>query len=231
MSVIPDNATKPKTISDVVKHETDPLTGRRAAKVLAGSGAVRAITLGMVVAVITAGAATSAAKSGGNTGTGALTLDATTPVLAGAKVGVYQVRCIAAASNSGTFRVEDPDGNVLGDVAVGATFSDDIKFAIADGGTDFIVGDGFDVTVAAGSGKVVQFAAAGVAGAEVPAGIALDAVTAADGSDSTDDLVYLSRNAVLDLDQLVWPVGISATQKAAALAALARLGITASYGY
>ena len=98
----------------------------------------------------TALAAASAAKSGGNTGNGTLTLDATTPVLAGAKVGVYTVRLITAATNAGTFRVEDPDGNVLGDVAVGGTFSDDIKFATADGSTDFAVGDGFDITVSGG---------------------------------------------------------------------------------
>lgn len=93
------------------------------------------------------GSAASAAKSGGNTGGGTLTLDATTPVLAGAKVGVYTVRCIAAATDSGTFRVTDPDGFVIGDVAVGATFANDIKFAIADGAPDFVVGDGFDITV------------------------------------------------------------------------------------
>jgi hypothetical protein len=230
MSVLPPNATKPTTISDVVKHETDRLTGRRAARVLAGSGAARLITLGMVVAVITAGAVTSAAKAGGNTGNGTLTLDATAPAQSGAKVGVYTVRCIAAATNSGTFRVEDPDGFVLGDVAVGATFSDDIKFVIADGSADFAVGDGFDITVAAGSGKVVQYSPTGTGGAEIPAGVALDEVSAADGSDSTEDLVFLSRNAIVDLDQLVWPAGISATQKTAALAALARLGITGSAG-
>jgi len=92
--------------------------------------------------------ATPAAKSGGNTGGGTITMDITTPVGAGAKEGVYTVRCIAAASNSGTFRVLDPDGFNLGDIAVGGTFDNDIKFVIADVGTDFIVGDGFDVTVA-----------------------------------------------------------------------------------
>lgn len=93
--------------------------------------------------------AAAAAKAGGNAAnTGAITMDATTPVLTGAKPGVYTIRCIAAAANSGTFRVEDPDGFVKGDVAVGATFSDDIKFSIADGSQDFIVGEGFDVTVA-----------------------------------------------------------------------------------
>jgi hypothetical protein len=95
------------------------------------------------------GTATRAAKSGGNTGNGTLTLDATTPTLYGAEPGVYTVRLVTAAANGGTFRVTAPNGVVLGDVAVGATFSNRVKFATADGSTDFIVGDGFDITVAA----------------------------------------------------------------------------------
>jgi hypothetical protein len=98
-----------------------------------------------------AAAAARAAKAG-NTGDGVMTLDATTPVLSGAQLGVYKAVCITAASNGGTFRVSDPLGNVLGDVAVGATFANQIKFAIADGSADFIVGDEIDVTV---SGRVV----------------------------------------------------------------------------
>ena len=46
------------------------------------------------------GAASVAAKSGGNTGTGTLTMDATTPILAFAIAGVYAVRCIEAAACS-----------------------------------------------------------------------------------------------------------------------------------
>lgn len=97
------------------------------------------------------GAVTAAAKSGGNTGNGTLTLDAATPKLARAIAGVYSVRCIAAAADGGTFRVSNPQGYVIGEVAVGATFANQIKFAIADGSTDFVVGDGFDITIAAGS--------------------------------------------------------------------------------
>ena len=136
--------------------------------VASGQGA---LARGTVLGAILLGAASSAAKSGGNTGNGTLTLDVTTPILAGAQPGVYTARCITAATNSGTFRVEDPNGTVLGDVAVGATFSDDVKFVIADGGTDFVVGDGFDITIAAGSGKVVKSVAAAVDGSAVPVGI------------------------------------------------------------
>jgi hypothetical protein len=103
------------------------------------------------------GTATRAAKTGGNTGNGTLTLDATTPVLSGAEPGVYQVRLITAAANGGTFRVTAPNGVVLGDVAVGATFSNRVKFATADGSTDFIVGDGFDITVAAATAATQKY--------------------------------------------------------------------------
>jgi len=101
------------------------------------------------------GTAASAAKSGGNTGTGTLTLDATTPTLFGATPGVYTVRCITAATNGGQFLVNTPSGTSLGTFSLpgtaggSATFSNQIKFALADGGTDFAVGDGFDITVTA----------------------------------------------------------------------------------
>ncbi len=65
--------------------------------------------------------ATSAAKSGGNTGTGTNVPDATTPVLANAKSGVYTLRCTATATNGGTFRLTDPTGVVLGDYALPGT--------------------------------------------------------------------------------------------------------------
>lgn len=109
---------------------------------------------------------------GGNTGQGTMTLG--TPATSGkAKVGAYKVTCIATASGGGTFRVEDPDGFVLGDVAVGTEFSDDIVFTIADGDPDFAVGDFFIVTVpaAATAGDLVLSAAAAVDGSEIPMAI------------------------------------------------------------
>lgn len=153
---------------------------QRAITLVSGQNLTRGALLGRT----TVGAAVSAAKAGGNTGNGALTLDVTTPVLVGAKSGVYTVRCIAAATNSGTFRVEDPDGNVLGDVAVGATFADDIKFAIADGATDFVVGDGFDITVAAVDKYTLSLAAA-TDGSQVPAAVLAIDCDASGGDKST----------------------------------------------
>jgi hypothetical protein len=151
----------------------------RTATLLSGVGA---ITRGTLLGAVTMGAATSAAKSGGNTGNGTCTVDATTPVLVNGVAGVYQVRFIAAATNNGTFAVTDPRGVYLGQVIMAAgagTFSNRIKFAIADGATDFAVGDGFDITVAAGSGKLKKCVKTANDGSAVPFAISADA------SDST----------------------------------------------
>jgi len=54
----------------------------------------------------------------------------------------------AVPSNAGVFSVTDPDGVALADATVGVPYGGShIRFTIADGSTDFAVGDGFDVTV------------------------------------------------------------------------------------
>jgi len=50
-------------------------------------------------------------------------------------------------SNGGVFEVKDPAGAVVGNATVGTPFTDEVKFTIADGATDFVVGDGFNLTV------------------------------------------------------------------------------------
>lgn len=141
-----------------------------------------ALVRGTLLGRVTLGAATKAAKSGGNAAnTGDMTLDVTTPILANAMAGVYTVRCISTASNGGVFRVTSPDGDVLGDVAVAATFANQIKFVIADGSQDFVVGEGFDVTVAAGSGYLKKSATASVDGSQRPVAILVDDVDASGG--------------------------------------------------
>ncbi|HEU4804365.1 MAG TPA: head decoration protein [Nitrobacter sp.] len=215
-----------KTDADVVKTE-GPNRISRDEGILARGTAANVSIPGLVVGKIAIGGAIPAAKSGGNTGNGVLTMDGTTPVLTGAKAGVYQVRLITAAANGGTFRVFDPEGFDLGDVAVGATFSNDIKFSVADGATDFIVGDGFDITVAIGSGKYAPFNLTGNNGSEKPVAILLETV---DASAADKRVVLLARHAEVVLQSLVWPAGINATQKAAALAALETKGIVARMG-
>lgn len=175
-----------------------------------------------ILGTVVTATVTSAAKSGGNTGNGALTLDGTTPALLGVQLGVYTVRCITAATNGGTFRVEDPMGNVLGDVAVAATFADDIKFSIADGAVDFIVGDGFDITVTAIVEKDVEYDPAGTDGSEIATGILYGAV---DASSADTRGVAFRRDCEHNADIVVWKTGATATQKAKGTDDLKKRGI------
>lgn len=96
------------------------------------------------------------------TGNGVLTPDVTTPLLAGVQEGAYRVVCIEPGSNVGTFAVYDPQGVHLGShVVAGAAFANQIKFAIADGATDFVAGDTFTLWVKAGTASAVTGTGAG----------------------------------------------------------------------
>jgi len=219
------------TPGDVFKFEdgAEALYSRDNVTVLSGQN----LLIGTVVGKIALGAATSAVKaSGANTGNGTLVLDATTPVLANAQAGLYQVRITVAGTNSFTARVYDPTGDSLGDISVSGsgasgTFSDQIKFAITDGGTDFIVGDGFDVTIAAGSNKVAAVAAAGTNGTQVAAGIMFSSTDATLGDARG---VMVARDAIYADVKAIWPVGASAAQKAIWAAQLASVGIIPRVG-
>ena len=175
MSTFNDNPFAPRMVSDeyvpdqlIAGHlnlitSTETITG--------GALYKRGTLLGQ----ITAGAATAAAKAGGNTGNGTISV---VTLQGGAKVGVYAVRMTAAT----TFKVEDPDGFVIETAgATGAAFADDIGFTITVGGTPFVAGDGFDITVAAGTGYTIATAAA-TDGSKFPVAILADDVDTTGGN-------------------------------------------------
>lgn len=132
-------------LSNVLKAEYAPEIAY-CREAITYNGPAADLVVGTVIGKHPASASASAVTGSGN---GVLTMDATNPVLAGHKVGAYRVTCTTAAANGGTFTVADPDGFTIGTVAVGATFSNDIKFSIADGSSDFVVGDYFVVTLTA----------------------------------------------------------------------------------
>lgn len=172
-----DNAYLPdQLIAGVFPRVTDNVTVLHSAAV----NSVTPLPRGTVMGQVTVGSATSAAKSGGNTGTGTLVLDVTTPVLANAIPGIYTVRNIEAVTNGGKFQVIDPKGLDLGMAIIVAgaggtvTFANRIKFVLTDATTDFIVGDGFDITVAAGSLKYVPSVATATDGSQNPTGLLVD---------------------------------------------------------
>lgn len=175
-----------------------------------------------VVASLTAVAAADA----GNTGNGVFTLDVTTPALAAAQEGKYRVVCAAVVANAGTFEVFDPAGVEIGRYQAGAAaFANQIKFTIADGATDFAVGDAFTVTVGVEMADK-QYGALNLAaadGTQNAAAIALYGVTT-DGT-TTVAIALLTNDAEVIGAALTWPAGITAAQKAAAILQLRQLGI------
>jgi hypothetical protein len=160
---------------------------------------------GSVLGRITAGAVSSAAKSGGNTGNGTFVLDVTSPKRLGVKAGIYTIRVVELhAVHDYTVELQDPDGYALGSyrlTGTGAniTIDDDIKGVLTDGATDFIVGDGFDVTVAAGSNKLALAAAAAEDGSAVPFAVLCEDVNATAADKNCPVLVegYLNEEALV----------------------------------
>lgn len=168
----------------------------------------------------------SVAADAGNTGNGVFTIDGTNPIGAGAIDGPYRVVCIAVAANSGTFSVTDPKGVEIGRVAVAATFNNQIKFAIADGATDFVAGDAFTVLVGRESGtdeQIVAWGAGNTDGSQKAAGLLVYACTT-DGS-NTAQRAIIARHAEVRLSDLTFGGSPTTAQQAEAVEQLRAIGI------
>lgn len=113
--------------------------------------------------------ASSVAKVGntGNGTLGSLTADTT------AAVGTWRVVCGDLDTDGGAFSVIKPDTTVDGVAIVGEAYNGGINFTLADGTTDFAIGDEFTVTVAA----------------SIPADGGLFSVTAPSGAELADATV------------------------------------------
>lgn len=210
-------------LSDVLKWEEDGQYSREEVTVLAGSGSARTLLVGTVIGKATKDASAIVLSAVTGSGDGVRTAGAV-----GAKgvPGVYRATCITAGA-TGVFEIEDPDGKQLQTnvtIGGGATNVDDhFTITIADGSADYAVGDTFTITISAGTGKVVQLAPSATDGTEDAYGIIGATVTAPDGTDKKSFAIV--RDAVVSEDGLVWPGGISAADKATAIAALAAKGI------
>jgi hypothetical protein len=204
---------EPTAVSDVLKSEKEGHFCRGVGVIKSGAGIC---DIGLVLGKLLIGAATSAAKTGGNTGTG--TMGAVT-VNQGAKRGVYQVRFTAAT----VFQVMDPDGNVIGgNGATGTAFADDLGFTITAGGTAFVAGDGFDITVAAGSEKLVAYDPTAKDGSQVADSVLLHKVDAT-SEDVAGAVILANGPAEISPAGLKWGANVTTqAHKDAALAALAK---------
>jgi hypothetical protein len=203
-------------IGAVLVWELDQNYCRGKGTLLAGDGNDRDVKIGHVLGRRHIGAVVAAALPG-NTGNGTVTAAAAT---ASTVAGVYHLVCTAIEEDGGRFALTAPDGVRLADAVVGDAYSGWLSFTIADGATDFAVGDGFTVTVAAGDAKYVALDPDATDGSQQAAAVSLAAALAPDGADAP--FLVLERGpARLIASGLVWPDGITNEQKAAALTALA----------
>lgn len=217
--------TEGKYSGDWLKEEV----GRRSREevtILAGSGATRPLTSGMVLGKITNDLTAVAAAVAGNAGNGTVGIITES---AGVKAGVYRVTFVEGATDLGDFIVEDPAGINLGPGVVGTAFTGGgLSFTIADGSNDFAGGDQFTITVGVGSLKWVQFDQDAADGSQNAAGVLLDDKTAPDGADAVG--VAIVRDAIVNQNQLVWPSDIDSGEQTAAEAQLEALGILVREG-
>ena len=130
------------TINVLINNGTPAGAGSPVYIRTATNGAIPAGVVGQFEAqhdATIAGAATA-----GNTGNGTI---GTLSVLPLAKNGAYKVTFSAATA----FTVTDPFGNIIGAGVTGTAFSvgNQVQFTITAGGTAFVAGDSFTVTVTA----------------------------------------------------------------------------------
>jgi hypothetical protein len=150
--------------------------------------------------------------AGTNTGNG--TMGSLSVAGYAAKAGVYAVEFDDATH----FIVSDPVGAEVGHGTTGVAFkAGGLSFTITAGGTAFVAGDSFAVTVAAGSGSYKPFDPANTDGSQVASAILCFTkdVTSAD-----KPATVVARLAEVNGSELVWPAGMSAVQIALAVTQL-----------
>lgn len=114
---------------------------REAVTVLSG----QSLSPGAVIGRVSKGIGRAVGSAVTGTGNGTLGSIFAGPEI---QVGTYTLTCTAAATNAGTFSVTCPDGKALPGATVGSAYvSRHVNFTIADGSTDFVVGDAFTITV------------------------------------------------------------------------------------
>lgn len=154
----------------------------------------------------------SGVVASGNTGNGTMTL-ISFAAEGGAREGEYSVECIVSGTNTGTFKLEDPDGNLVANsmtLLAGAGLATEFveggfEFTLTDGSTDFVVGDIFTFTTTV-SGKWTPFDEGGVGGAQIPTGVYLGGdILAATlvAADVADVPMLIGGCCTIDENQLV----------------------------
>lgn len=157
--------------------------------------------------------------SAGNTGNGTVTAAAVVPGSEIPLPGDYILACTFAVADGGVFKLTDPNGDIVADnltCRVGAGLATTFNvvgmtFTVTDGGTNFIAGDDFTLTVAA-DGDVVIYAAGDVGGAQIPAMVLTYDVTSTGAGDVSCRALVAGR---VRRDKLVIDAGGTVTDRIA----------------
>ncbi len=144
----------------------------------------------------------------------------TITVAENATVGVYTLRIVKAVANAGDFTITDSHGAVVstGSVAV-AHVGAGMSFTLADGSTDFIVGDTIAITVA-GTEKFKWIEAADVATLNDDVAVLIETdknVPSMTAGDNTCAVLRIGTAGIVG-SMLTYKDSLSAGQKATVLA-------------
>jgi hypothetical protein len=157
-----------------------------------------------------------ATPDGGNTGDGVM---GAVTVGSDAKEDVYTLTIVDGDTDAGDFTVENSQGQLIGAGVVGAAFNKGgLSFTLADGATDFAVGDLFTIAVTATSEVYEQLDPAANDGSENAVAVLYSRADAVGGNVTG---VANIRDTVFKKDVLIWPTGITQADKDAAIASLA----------
>jgi hypothetical protein len=175
---------------------------------------------GTVLGKITTG--TAAATAGTNTGNGAM---GAITVGVAAITGTYLLKITKAAANAGDFEVFDPQGDVCGVGTVGVAFAGGgLSFTLADGATDFVVGDSFAIAVAT-TAKYATYDPTATDGSQIADAILYGPV---DATNYDRPGTVIIRQAEVNASELIWGANVTTAQhKASALARLAERAVVA----
>lgn len=188
MSLVATEATR---FNAVVKYEQEASVGICRDVVTAYEGSSTSYPVGTVLGKYFV-ATSVTATAGTNTGNGAI---GTVTSTGKATRGTYIVRIETAMANSGIFSVINPSGAMIATGVVGTAFSNQIAFTLADGATDFVVGDSWTVEVV-GDYKYKQVEATATDGTAVACAIY---ISANDGSFGTSTIAATTDTSIIAL--------------------------------
>jgi len=188
MSLVATEATR---FNAVVKYEQEASVGICRDVVTAYEGSATSYPVGTVLGRTFVSTSVTA-TAGTNTGNGAI---GTVTATGKAQRGTYTIRIIKAASNAGDFTVSDPSGAVIGNGTVAVAYSNQLAFTLADGATDFVVGDSWTVEVV-GDYKYKKVEATATDGSNIARAIY---ISANDGSFGTSTIAATTDTSVIAL--------------------------------